>query len=164
MSNESTKSFLCDAMLGKLATWLRILGYDAAYMDSSHTGAALVEKAIRDQRTLLTRNMQLLERRTLKEYGKYLFIREDYFRLQLKQVVMVFGLKPDAAGTRCNRCNVRLEEISLSDLLHILPPYVAATQRDFKRCPECCRIYWPATHCESMQNEIADIFDAEDKK
>ncbi len=64
----------------------------------------------------------------------------------MRQLVHELGLTDEAAGTRCDRCNVEVQRVDAEAVRDVVPPYVAQTQRDFRRCPSCGRVYWPATH------------------
>lgn len=141
-------------MLGHLAKWLRLIGLDTLY-DATLDGAVLARRARAEGRVLLTRDTRLLCRR---ELPRHLFIEADDFRSQLRQVLGVFAVDPLAALlTRCSRCNEPLQELSAAEAEPHVPAYVAATQRDFVRCPRCRRIYWAATHVERLRAELAAI-------
>jgi hypothetical protein len=137
-------------MLGRLATWLRLIGQDVAY--GSHlAGRALLRVARSEQRIVLTRNTRLVRRADVP----LLFITGDDFREQVRQVVAAFGLDARALlFTRCTRCNAPLQDISATEASPRVPPYVAATQQRFVRCPHCRRIYWAGTHARHVQDEI----------
>jgi len=97
--------FLADTMLGRLATWLRILGYDAEYFRGAD--ADLIARAERDGRILLTRDTGILLRRGVPSH---VFIRDDRVMAQLRQVISACHLVPaPTAPRRCPRCNVILE-------------------------------------------------------
>ena len=141
--------FLVDAMLGSLARWLRILGYDAAY-DPSWDDPRLAELAVAEDRLLLTRDRRLVERRAVRD--RSLLIADGPVEAQVRQVVAACGL--DAADReplgRCLRCNAPLEDLTAERARTRVPPYVARTQERFRRCPACERIYWRATHTRRM--------------
>jgi uncharacterized protein with PIN domain len=146
--------FLADSMLGKLARWLRVLGYDAAYERAMDDGD-LVELAREQQRILLTRDRRLLERRRL-ERG-FLVEHEDPLR-QVRQVARAHGLRLLASRlfSRCLDCNQPMEDVSPDSVKEEVPPYVLATQRRFARCPDCGRIYWAATHVDGMRRQLEE--------
>ncbi len=147
--------FIADSMLGRLATWLRVLGYDTAY-DAGITDSELIRRAKREGRIILTRDRRLLKR---KGIGEALLIRSDHFREQLREVVSHFGLDPRSGFlTLCIRCNTPLEDIRKEEVRDRVPPYVFRTQEDFMICPRCGRIYWGATHRERMEEEIRELF------
>jgi len=143
--------FLADAALGRLATWLRLLGYDTVYARAA-SGAELVRRATAEGRILLTRNTELIRRRSLPPH---LLVTSDDFRAQLRQVFDAYRLTAVSAFlARCSRCNTPLERLDPAAASPWVPPYVGATQRSFARCPTCARIYWPATHVERMRREL----------
>jgi len=138
-------------MLGRLATWLRLMGFDTTY--GSHLSArALVRHARDEGRIILTRDRRL---RRVSEPPPMLFIISDHFRDQLRQVVDAFQLDPfSRTFTRCARCNVLVLPIDKAAVADRVPPYVLATQERFVHCPRCRRIYWPATHSDHLQAEL----------
>jgi uncharacterized protein with PIN domain len=144
--------FFADAMLGRLATWLRIVGCDVSYR-ARIDDAELVERALEDARVILTRDTLLVRRR--KARGNHFFVTGDDYRAQFRQVVAHFGIDPLARLlTRCVRCNEPLLAIGKKDVAGRVPPYVLATQDAFSHCPGCGRVYWGATHREAMIRAI----------
>ena len=143
--------FAVDKMLGRLATWLRLIGEDTTY--GSHlSGQTLLRHARTEGRTVLTRDHRLLH---VAGPPPLLFIVSDRFREQLREVVPACDLDPFAHPfTRCSRCNEALVAIAKTDIVGRVPPYVAATQDRFVRCPRCQRIYWPATHYQRVIEEL----------
>jgi methionyl-tRNA formyltransferase len=141
--------FLADAMLGRLATWLRVLGYDAEY--DRREDAVLVERARREHRILLTRDTRLLRRRDLPGH---LFIRSDRVRDQLRELLVALDLPVRGGGRRCLRCNVALEARAREAVRGRVPDFVWASQQVFWGCPRCGRIYWAGTHRQRMDEAI----------
>ncbi len=155
---SATPRFAADAMLGRLAKWLRLLGFDTVY-DPSLRGSRLLQRAAREGRILLTRDTRLLQRRDVPQH---LFIEADDFRSQLRQVVTAFGIDPRAASfQRCARCNSALEEAAAAAVRDRVPPYVLATQAQFFHCPACDRVYWAATHVERIRAELERLSTSE---
>ena len=144
---------LADAMLGGLAKWLRILGLDTAF-DPSLDDPELVDRAIEEGRTILTRDSRLILR---KRARNHLFIRSEVVDEQVAQVVDELGYEPAPGDlfSRCLRCNEPLEEEAPEVAAREVPPYVARTQERFRRCPACRRIYWRATHARRMRKRLA---------
>jgi uncharacterized protein with PIN domain len=150
----ATPKFIADAMLGRLAKWLRLLGLDTLY-DPRLSDAALLRRAIADGRILLTRDTRLLRRRRLPPH---LYVRSDDFRSQLRQVVDAFAIDPTAHRfERCACCNTVLRHADKVEVESQVPAYVSATQTTFARCPDCGRIYWPATHVERIERELRPL-------
>lgn len=137
--------FLADSMLGTLAKWLRIMGYDTAY-DARLDDHALVRLARAEGRILLTRDTGLLQRRGVQ----CLFIASEILAEQLAQVMQAFGLHADNPFSRCPVCNSPLEDVPKYDAWGQVPPFVFQTQKSFSLCPECNRFYWRGTHWQRM--------------
>ncbi len=147
--------FLADAMLGKLATWLRILGCDVEYYGDLPDDE-VVERAARTGRVILTRDTLLVRRRGARE--NHFFVTGDHWRDQLRQVVAAFGIDPSGRlFTRCVRCNAPLVPIEKPLVAGRVPPYVYETQETFSACPSCGRLYWKATHRERMERQLREI-------
>jgi uncharacterized protein with PIN domain len=140
---------LADGMLGKLAKWLRLLGYDTAY-DNTATDPELARRARAEGRVLLTRDRELAGRRGLHT----LLIQSEVLEEQVREVKDALGPPPDSALSRCAVCNAALESISPDQIADRLPPYVLRTQPEFYRCPGCGRIYWPGSHVEEMREQL----------
>jgi hypothetical protein len=135
--------FLCDAMLGTLARWLRLFGFDAAFLEPGVEDERLAELARAEGRWLLTR-----DRRLAAAGPRTVLIRAAGLEEQLIEVFTRLGLRPAAAleGARCSECNGALEEAEREQVAAAVPPYVLATARRFCRCRDCGRVYWPGTH------------------
>lgn len=146
---------LADAMLGALARWLRALDVDVTY-DPELDDPELVERAVAEGRTILTRDRRLTERRLARNH---LLIRSDDVAEQLQQVLTELGLRPDPDRLlgRCLRCNVPLEPLDAEAARARVPPWVARTQETFRACPECGRVYWRGTHVQRMLSRLREM-------
>lgn len=148
--------FIADAMLGKLATWLRLLGCDVEYFPRI-SDEELIERAVRGGRVILTRDTALARRRAVR--GNHFFVRGDGFREQLRQVALAYSLVPPGPLlTRCLRCNEALAAVDRSQVRDRVPPYVFQTQETFSMCRRCGRIYWRGTHRERALSLLSEIF------
>jgi uncharacterized protein with PIN domain len=143
--------FLADGMLGRLARWLRILGYDTAYdpQADDHTLAGIARA---EGRILLTRDTALARRRGVQA----ILIESQEVTEQVRQVLAACHLDPSDTFSRCAVCNVPLEPIDRAVAQSLVPPYVYQTQDGFQRCPRCKRIYWRGTHWANMQAQVDD--------
>ncbi|MBI3620754.1 MAG: Mut7-C RNAse domain-containing protein [Nitrospirae bacterium] len=142
-------------MVGKLARWLRILGYDTLYFREIDNGR-LLELARAEGRRLLTRDARLTGR--LPDIPHTL-IRDDRPELQLRQIVREFRLSPSAGLlTRCLECNTPLEPFPREQAESLVPPYVFRTQKRFSHCPNCGRLYWKGTHEEHIRTKLKELF------
>jgi uncharacterized protein len=145
--------FIADAMLGALARWLRILDVDVVY-DPALDDPEIVERAVAEDRVILTRDRKLVERRLARNH---LLIRSEVVDEQVRQVIEELGIRPDPGRLlgRCLRCNVPTEPVSPEEARGRVPPWIARTQDEYRACPSCGRIYWPGTHVERMKKRLA---------
>lgn len=135
--------FALDGHLGRLARYLRLLGFDAAH-DPQADDEHLAALAAADDRILLTRDLDLLKRRVVHRGYR---VRATNPRDQLVEVVQHF----DLAGrfdplTRCLACGERLVAAGPAEVAAVLPPNVAGRYPEYQRCPGCERVYWPGSH------------------
>jgi uncharacterized protein with PIN domain len=145
---------LADAMLGRLARWLRILGYDTAYLADTDDFAVL-RLARAEERLILTRDHDLAERRG----ARTLLIASESLEDQLRQVWATVGPPFDAAAPRCPVCNQPLTEAAAEVVAKRLPAYVQRTHESFSQCNTCERIYWKGTHWQRMEGLIRELRD-----
>lgn len=139
-------------MLGTLAKWLRILGYDTLY-DPRLDDHQLVRLARAEDRILLTRDRPLAGRRGLRT----LLIAGEGLDEQLRQVLVELQLEPDRTFSRCPVCNGLLEAISHDEARARVPAYVARTHTSFKHCSSCGRIYWQGSHWQQMEEHLSRL-------
>jgi len=147
--------FMADAMLGRLARWLRILGYDTAY-EKVIADEVLIERVARENRWLLTRDGYLAQRKVLR--GRYTLIERDDLAGQLRQLHQDLKIDLDLnrrRGYRCADCNVVLISLSRDDARPLVPPFVAQHYREFFQCPHCRRAFWPGTHWDDLRSRLA---------
>jgi uncharacterized protein len=155
--NPPILRFIADAMLGRLARWLRILGYDTAY-DKAITDEALVERTQRENRWLLTRDRRLVLRKLLR--GRHTLLAADDVDGQLRQLYRDLAIDLDLThqrAYRCADCNVVLTSLSHAEAGPLVPPFVAQEHREFLRCPNCRRLFWPGTHWQDFNRRLAAI-------
>lgn len=146
--------FLVDRMLGRLAKWLRILGYDTAYLPQL-SPQGLMREGRHQRRIILTRDTRFLRQ---KDAPAFIFVRDDHFRKQLQQVADACHLDPlRMLLTRCSECNQLLEIVDKETVWALVPEYVWQTQDEFHRCPACHRLYWGATHKEHVLDELRQM-------
>jgi len=140
--------FVADAHLGGLARLLRMAGFDTIY-DNSLRGDQVEALAVDQERLVLTRDRELLKRRTI-EYGCY--VRALTPEEQLREVFERLGLADRARPfTRCLHDNAPLHVVAKADVLDKLPTMVAACQEEFNTCDLCGRVYWKGTHWQRMR-------------
>ncbi len=136
--------FITDRNLGKLARWLRALGYDTAY-HGGNADRAFLRKAQSEGRVALSRTRALAQ----KQFGGTLLIlAADQAADQLQEVLRAFSLQPERERffSRCLRCNERLVGVPKEEVRGRVPVYTFDTQEAFRVCPICQSIFWPGTH------------------
>ncbi|HWE61752.1 MAG TPA: Mut7-C RNAse domain-containing protein [Chloroflexota bacterium] len=155
MDETPSPAFLVDQNVASLARRLRWLGYDAAE-DPAADDARLVVRAELERRMLLTRDRGILQRRPVASGAvSALWLRSDDPWQQLAQVVQDTGIDPVRyAFSRCVRCNVPLEPAPPAVAVAAVPPFVARTQTQFTRCPNCGRFFWRGTHWQRMREHL----------
>ncbi len=147
--------FLADHMLGRLAKYLRFLGYDTFYPDGRMSDDEILIIAREEQRIILTRDRELALRS-----GGFL-VRSDDYHAQLKEVVNKFNLNADKMLTRCSVCNAILVPVAKEEVKDKIPEYVYAHNKEFYLCPQCGRVYWYGTHTDKIKRVIEDIIPGE---
>jgi uncharacterized protein len=153
-TNKTAQRFVADAMLGKLAKWLRVMGIDVAY-DPAATNEQLQKPMVREGRILLTRDRRLARQVAKASPGTLLLIESDYYHEQVRQVVQSLGLKPIIQMfTRCLRCNRLLQPAAKEVVIEKVPLYVRTTQTNFMHCPVCDGVYWAGTHRDHMLQQL----------
>lgn len=147
--------FILTPELGKLAKWLRIVGFDAAYFTQINFSSLLIQ-ALRDNRIILTRNARSID----KARGvKLVQIKSDRVNQQLKQVIEELSVKLDLEKmfSRCIICNIELDEIDKQRVKDRVPKYVFETQNKFLTCSSCKRVYWSGTHWGNVSKMLDEI-------
>lgn len=140
--------FVADAMLGKLARWLRLLGFDTLY-DARVSDRDLVRLALTEGRWLLTKDRPLAASRATGLKG--LLVLSERHTEQVSQVLRATGNPPPDLFGRCPVCNTPLLDVSAQEAAgEGVPTYVLATAAVFRRCPGCRHVYWPGTHREKI--------------
>ena len=146
--------FILDVHLGRLARYLRLLGFDTLYRND-YDDAELARVAGRERRILLTRDRGLLKRNAIT-HGYY--VRETNPRQQLQEVLARFDLyRAVRSFERCTRCNGLLASVAKEHILDRLEPDTLRCFDHFWICGGCRRIYWQGSHYEHMQRLIDAI-------
>jgi len=141
-------------MLGRLAKWLRILGYDTFY-DGHIPTEKLISISNAEGRIFLTRNTRVIEK--LKAQNFFIVQSENYCE-QVREVVNHFHLDTSSRlFTRCTLCNAEILPVSKEQVKDLVPeqPYQVFTE--FFQCPQCKRVYWSGTHTENTVERLRKI-------
>lgn len=148
--------FINDTHLGKLADYLRLLGFDTLYWNDIQDDE-LAAISVAEERTILTRDRGVLKRKVVKR--GYL-VRADLPRDQVIEVLRRFDLAALAKPySRCSLCNGELEKAKKEEVMDKLEPLTKRYFHHFKRCPECGQVYWKGSHFERMDDFIKEVLD-----
>ncbi len=142
--------FVADSMLGRLATWLRVLGYDTHYQPHYRDGE--LASLMQQDRRLVTR-----DRTRWKHSGEVVFLDSNLVGEQLKELLAGLKLQPEPSAwfTRCLRCNVLLESVADEEAIEKVPEYVFYQSRgNIKTCRSCGRYFWPGSHRNRMLQQL----------
>jgi len=147
--------FIVDHNVGKLAKWLRVMGYDTLFFNGSND-SRMIATALAERRVILTRDTQIMQRRVVtKGQLKAILIKSDRPELQMHQVIETLNLDCQFRPfTICLECNQTLVVRSKEQVKDLVPPYVFRTQSQYMECPTCQRIYWRGTHWQAMTERL----------
>ena len=151
----SDLKFIVDQNVGKLAKWLRTMGYDALFFNSGDD-SRMIATALAEGRVMLTRDTQIMKRRIVTSGRlKAILIQSDEPERQMRQVIDSLSLDCQFRPfTICLECNHLLVERDKQQIKDLVPPYVFQTQSQFMECPACHRIYWRGTHWQAMTRRL----------
>lgn len=149
--------FVLDVHLGKLATSLRMLGFDTSYRND-YTDEELAQISSTQARILLTRDRGVLMRSAVT-HGYY--VRATHPPQQVVEVLRRFELFGAVVPfQRCLRCNGLLQAVSKETIIDQLPPQIQEYINEFHRCIDCGQIYWKGSHYEKRQQFIKQVLDS----
>jgi hypothetical protein len=143
--------FIADAMLGRLARWLRLLGFDTLYYPDI-TDQRLLKLARQEERFILTRDSHFQR----KDIETCLFINSDDIDRQVFQVITDLHLRlPDKS--RCANCNGVLETVKKKEIADSVPEYVYLNFTHFQRCQGCGNVYWEGSHYQRLRQKVQEF-------
>ena len=153
MNHPENIRFVAEDTLGKLAKWLRILGYDTIYEGDIKRNKAHDPKRIR-----LTRRQSVVS----DKHGELrIFIESDHYWEQLTQVIRHLNIAKDDLKpfSRCIRCNDAIQHIDKAFVHGKVPDYIWETHHTFWTCPQCDKIFWPGSHQRQSMDRIQRLFE-----
>jgi uncharacterized protein with PIN domain len=156
--------FIADNNVGKLARWLRLMGYDTLLFKQKDDDR-MIKTALSEDRVILTKDAQFMKRRLVTNGTlKTVHIEQNAPKLQVQEVVKVLGLdyhfRPFSLCLECNRALMPRSKDAVRDLV---PARVSETQTQYTQCPACHRVYWPGTHWQAMGKELQDLQQGRDE-
>jgi len=151
-------SFIADQNVGKLARFLRMLGFNTLFFTGQDDGE-LVRLALAEGRIILTRDTHIMERKLVTGGRlKAVLIKSDIAEEQVCQVINSLDLRADLRPfTLCLEDNHPLETRGPEEVKTRVPPYVFKTQTQYVECPFCRRIYWRGTHWQAMKKRLEKL-------
>ena len=137
-------------MLGRLARWLRLMGYDVAY-ERDIPDARLVSRSWKENRLILTRDSGLR-----RWTAQMVFVHSDRIEDQLRQVLRDCGLRrrPHRFYSRCSLCNTPLRSVPKAEIRDQVPAFTYRHHRRFARCPRCRKVYWLGSHAPLFRKDL----------
>ena len=155
MEDENPK-FTVDQNVGKLAKWLRMLGFDSIFF-TGRNDSEMVSTALAENRIILTRDTQIAKRSVaINGLLKVISINSDMLPEQFRQVASELNMDSSRFRpfTLCLEDNGPLVERTKEEVKDRVPPFVFKTQEKYVECPKCRRIYWKGTHWQKMMEKI----------
>ncbi|MFH1752635.1 MAG: Mut7-C RNAse domain-containing protein, partial [Candidatus Omnitrophota bacterium] len=151
---KSSPKFITTVELGRLARWLRLLGFDCTFFDREKKRDLIIE-SLREDRVILTRSSRLSRFSGVR----MVHIESDFVERQLEQVAKDLRLKIDRSKmfTRCVECNTLTEGVARETVKDKIPPYVYKTQEEFMHCPGCGKTYWRGTHLDLANKFLSRV-------
>ena len=147
---------LCDQMLGTLAKWLRILGFDTFYANADMSDEDLLNIAKGENRTIFTRDKELIIRGKNKNLN-FMAIETTDLDLQLNQVLKHVNIDEKSILSRCTLCNTVLDKVEKNKVQGKIPSKVFENNEKFWFCSKCNKFYWMGSHYNKMINKIGKI-------
>lgn len=147
--------FVADAMLARLARWLRVLGFDTV-LDPARDDRDLVDLAEEENRVLLTRDRHIIAHLRPR---RFVHVLADAPLAQLREVAESTALAlPRDLFTRCLLCNAKLRAATAAEVEELVPQRSRTLEGPFTRCPHCGRVYWPGAHVRRMRAALSHAF------
>jgi hypothetical protein len=149
-----TLKFITDGMLGKLTRWLRLLGCDVEYANDIED-KKLMTLAMKEKRTLLTRDLELFQRAKARGIDTFLVEgRTEVERLACMAKKYDFTLEIDVTVSRCPKCNARIRSIAKDEVADKVEQATFKFYSEFWACPECGQIYWQGAHWTRIRETL----------
>ena len=150
--------FVADNNVGKLARWLRLIGYDTLLFKQKND-SQMIKTALQEDRVILTKDNQFMRRRLVTNGKlKAVYIKQDDPKLQVQAVVQILNLnyhfKPFSL---CLECNQVLMAQDKEEVQNRVPTHVFETQTQYTECPACHRIYWRGTQWQAMVKRLQEL-------
>jgi uncharacterized protein with PIN domain len=152
--SEASDRFVADQMLGRLAAWLRMLGFDTTYVWDL-ADSEVVRRANAENRILLTRDRPLSKNQAVR----VLYVKSRLVEEQVREVVTSVHLKINRSllFSRCALCNSPLQPVEKESVRARIPPSAYGHYTLFALCPACDKIYWAGSHYQRVLAALGDL-------
>ena len=149
--------FIVDSMMGSIARWLRILGYDTVY-DKNAEDWQILRRAELDRRTIVTRDKSLHNRAIRYGLRSILIWEEDDIPSRLAYIAWVTGIRLSVNfnETRCPEDNAPLVKVDKEKIKNKVPEPVYRLHNDFWECPRCGKVYWVGSHWKLIEKSLSE--------
>ncbi len=148
--------FICDDHLGRLAKYLRMLGFDTLY-NNDYDHNILISLSNSHNRILLSRDKKLLLNKKITR--RYL-VKQAEPGEQVREVLEYFDLKKNITPmSRCLECNGVVQQVPEESVKHRIEKYIIEINDEFTECKGCGKIFWKGSHYDSMMKRIRKIVD-----
>lgn len=144
---DARPKFIADSMLGSLARWLRMLGYDTAYRKDIDDDT-IAKMAASEERHIITRDRELA-----KQPGS-IMVESDDLEAQLKCVAEKYELTFDEGSIRCSACNGTLTDLPKEEAKGVVPEGALESNDVFWKCSSCGKIYWKGSHWNGIMDRF----------
>ena len=158
LTENEKPTFFVDAMLGNLATKLRLMGYDTAY-SSDIEDEELINRAKQENRVIISKDEELSNSAKNQKLDVILITKDN----EIDQFIeinnkMEFGeFEISAKNSRCPVCNGRLNSVDPKSVSEKIPKGVLENTQDFWMCDDCSKIYWEGTHIINLQKFVGEL-------
>ena len=144
---------MCDSMVGRLAKWLRILGFDCVYCRKGDK-AQLLRLGLGEERVILTRDKSFVDSHPQVSFH----VKTEALDTQLSEIIEGLNLRRKIEPfSRCSTCNTPLFPKKKKDVKGKVPFFVYQNSDRFAYCPACNKYYWDGTHHRIMADKIARL-------
>jgi uncharacterized protein with PIN domain len=149
-------NFAADRTLGKLAKWLRLMGFDTIY--ETNVSSNWFYEHLDESRILLTRTEKIRRQYAMR---RLIFIEGNDLFEQLAQVIdeMAITFQDIRPFSRCIECNTQIIDIDKGTVYGMVPDYIYETHDNFSMCRQCQRTFWRGSHTERSMERIVQLFD-----
>jgi uncharacterized protein len=147
--------FVVDVHLGRLARYLRMMGFDTLY-EPRYSDEDIAAIAKEDPgRIVLTMDRGLLKRAVIT-HGYC--VRSQKWQEQLREVMLRCDLLDHVKPlSRCLACNGLIAQASKEEIAGSVPPERELSFESLTRCGQCGRVYWKGSHYVKMKKFIGDF-------